>query len=142
MALSRLMVGAHALCYINGKLYGRVASVDVDSATPHREVQSVDVLTPAELIPQAAKLMGSMSIYRIHGDGGIQATGMIPTWHDLTRGKYFSVLVVDRFSDTTFFRADACSCVGEKWRIGRGYVMGQISFKGLTWNNESQASAT
>ncbi len=142
MGVSRLMVGAHALCYINGRLYGRCAGVDVTSTTPHREVQPVDVLTPAELVPQAAKMAGSMSVFRIHGDGGVQATGMIPTWHDLTRGKYFSILIVDRFSDTTFFRADACSCVGETWRIGRGHVMGQIAFKALTWNNETQASAT
>jgi hypothetical protein len=142
MALSRLMVGAHALVHINGRLYGRVASIDVDSSTPHREVQPVDVLTPAELIPQAAKLSGSMQVYRIHGDGGIQATGMIPTWRDLTRGKYFSILITDRFSDTTFFRADACSCTGDRWRIARGYVMGQISFKGLAWTNETEPSAT
>jgi hypothetical protein len=142
MGMSRLFVGAHALVYINGKLYGRVAGVEVDSTTPHREVQPVDVLTPAELVPQAAKLAGNMSVFRIHGDGGIQATGMIPVWRNLTRGKYFSILITDRFSGTTFFRADACSCTRESWRIGRGYVMGQISFKGLDWSNETEPSAT
>lgn len=141
MGLSRLMVGAHALCHINGRLFGRVADISVESDSPHREVHCVDTLEPAELVAQALRGGGQMAIYRIHGDGGIQATGMIPAWRDVTRAKYFSILITDRFSDTVFFRADACSVLKESWRVGRGYVMGSVAFKILSWGNEVQPSS-
>lgn len=142
MGLSRLQVGAQTLVYINGRLFGRCADVGYESNTPQRFVQPIDVIVPAELVPGAAKASGTISIYRLHGDGGIQAAGMIPTWRDLMRAKYFSILVIDRFSDTVTFRADACSVTREAWRHGRGYVMGQIAFDVLAWNNETEPSAT
>lgn len=141
MGLSRLQVGAHTLCHINSKLFGRVASISYKSSTPRRKIRCIDTLLTPELVPLAVEVSGTMTIYRLHGDGGIQAAGMIPTWTQLTRGKYFSLLITDRLSDTTTFRVDACEVLGESWEHGRGYSMGTVQFEGLQWQNETQPVA-
>lgn len=137
MGLSRLQVGAQTLVHINSRPFGRVAEISYKSSTPRRKVRCIDTLLTPELIPLAVEVSGSMTIYRLHGDGGVQAAGMIPTWEQLTRGKYFSILITDRLSDTTTFRADACEVIAESWQHGRGYIMGQIMFEGLAWSNET-----
>jgi hypothetical protein len=134
---SRLLVGAHVIVYINGTAYGRVADMGWSEETPRREIRGVDSLTPFELVQSGAVCRGNMSIFRLHADGGIEATGMKATWRDLTKEKYFSILVLDRSTDTVVFQADKCSVVSQSWRVGRGYVMGAINFSTMSWNNET-----
>lgn len=141
MARSRLLTGAQTLVYINGQLFGRIADISWSSETPQSEKKVVDWMPPWELVPQGASVRGVMTIYRIHKDGGIEGAGMTANWNDLTRQKYFSVMVLDRVTDTVLFQADKCSVTGQSWRIGRGYVMGNINFTGLYWNNETSPSA-
>jgi hypothetical protein len=140
MARSPLLTGAQVLCYINSRAFGRVADLGWTSDTPLEELRVVDVLEPVELIPQGVSVRGQLSIYRLRQDGGLQAAGMVATWADLTRQKYFSILVVDRVTDTVIFRADKCMVGSESWRFGKGYVMGQVSFQGLGWSNETEPS--
>lgn len=138
MARSNLVVGAHTLVYINGTAFGRVADLSWNSATPKRALQTIDTLIPMELVPLATALSGNLTIYRLHKDGGIEAAGMAATYADLTREKYFSIMVIDRVTDTVMFQADQCSTESQSWRNGKGYVMGSIAFKGLKFNNETQ----
>jgi hypothetical protein len=135
--VNRLVVGSHVIVYINGQIYARVADFSYAMATPQKLVHGIDTLLPIETIPTSAEVKGTMSIYRTHGDGGIEARGMIATWDDLTRGKYFTIDVVDRASDTSMFRADRCVVQDQSWRVARGFVMGQISFSALNWSNET-----
>jgi hypothetical protein len=51
--------------------------------------------------------------------------------------KYFSIRVVDRTNEVTIFQADRCSVVSQNWSIQRGYVMGTVQFRALTWSNET-----
>lgn len=140
MARSRLVVGAHVVCYVNNRMFGRVADIEWDSATPRKESRCVDTLKPAELMPEAVSVNGQMTIYRLHNDGGIEAAGMVATWADLPREKYFSLLILDRVTDTVIFRADECSVEHQSWKAQKGYVMGRIRFKGLDWSNETAPS--
>lgn len=137
-----LLVGAHARCYLNNQPFGRIADFSWDDNTPRKEIKVCDYLPPWELLQTGASVRCNASIYRIHMDGGIEGAGMrAPSWLDLPREKYFSFLVLDRLTDTVLFRADKCSVEHQSWRIGRGYVMGTVSFLGLLWENETQQSS-
>lgn len=140
MARSRLVVGAQVVVYINGAPYGRVADFGWSDNSPRKEVACVDWLGPWELIPTSTRVQGNMTIYRLHRDGGIEASGMKATWRDVPREKYFSVLVLDRSTDTVIFQANKCSINSQSWRVGKGYVMGTINFTALEWNNETPDS--
>lgn len=142
MARARTVVAAHCVVYVNGRLFGRVASLGFSAETPQRELRVIDTLEPAELIPQGASVRGSLTIYRLHRDGGIEAAGLAAAWADMTRQKYFSLMVVDRVTDTVLFRADRCATAAQSWNVGRGFVMGTVAFVGLNWSNETVPAPT
>jgi hypothetical protein len=121
-------------------MFGRTADIKWTSSTPQREVHVVDWLPAWELVKQGVSLHGLLTIYRLHKDGGIEAAGMQATWADLVREKYFSIMVLDRYTDTVIFQANRCSVHSQDWRAARGYVMGTIGFQALDWNNETSAS--
>lgn len=142
MARSRIVASPHVVVYVNGKLFGRVASLGFGAETPQRELRVVDTLEPAELIPQGCSVRGNLTIYRLHRDGGIEAAGLAAAWADQTRQKYFSLMVVDRVTDTVLFRADHCATTAQSWNAGRGFVMGTVAFVGLNWSNETVPAPT
>lgn len=142
MAISRLLTGAQVLCYINGGLFGRTAEISWTSNTGRKELRGIDSLEPLELIPTGAAAQGQIKIYKIHKDGGLQGAGLVAHWKDLTKEKYFSIMLLDRVTDTVLFQANRCAVTSEAWNVGRGYVMVSVSFTVLDWNNETQPSST
>ena len=71
--------------------------------------------------------------------GGIEGAGMMPTWQAATRGKYFSILIVDRITDTIIFESKKNSVIRQTWNIPtKGYVTGTIAFKGLLYGNNTE----
>lgn len=141
MAKGRLVVGAHVLVYVNSRPFGRCAEFEHESDTPARPVKCVDSVIPAEQIPLAVSFSGSMQIYRLHQDGGIEQAGLTATWQDLPREKYFSIVVLDRLTQTTLFRADRCKVLRQRWSMRKGFVMGSVQFTGIIWNNATEPSA-
>ena len=140
MTRSRLITGAQVVVYVNGSMLGRVASIGIMNSTPRKELHTIDTLEPMELMPQSVSGHGQMQIYRLHQDGGIQALGMAAVWEDVSREKYFSILVLDRATDTTLFRADKCSTISENWTFNRGHIMGDVAFSFVRWSNGMQPS--
>jgi hypothetical protein len=139
MALT--ITGAHCKLYVNGSPYGRVETFEFTETTAHRTVKVVDLMTPWELIPEGVQVTGSMSIYRIHQDGGVEGAGMKAAVPDLARQKYFSILLVDRFTDTVLFRADQCVVLSQTWRAQKGLLKGAVSLQARTWSNEVEATS-
>lgn len=143
MGRSMLTVGAHCRVYINGQPFGRTISGEFFSETPRREVKVLDSFVTYEMIHQGPSTGGQLRVYRSHGDGGAQAAGIVAFAADLSIEKYFSILILDRFSDTTIYRADRCSLNREHWSLPtKGYVTGTLDFKGLDWSNEAQSKLT
>jgi hypothetical protein len=126
--------------YVNGSMLGRVASISVMNSTPRKALYTIDSVEPVELMQQSVSGHGQMSIYRLHQDGGIQALGMAAVWEDVSREKYFSLLILDRATDTVLFQADRCSTISESWSFNRSHVMGDVAFSFLRWSNGMQPS--
>ena len=137
---SGIIVSAATLVLVNSTLFGRVSSLNYTLNTPQKEIRGVDILVPLESTPVACSLSGTISIYRLRRDGGVEAAGMIPTWDSLTRGKYFSLTVIDRRIDNVIFQCSKCSVTSQNWGINpKGMVIGSISFNGIDYINDSQA---
>lgn len=135
---SQLIVGAHVVCYLNGSAYSKVAGMSYQISTPNREIMCVDSVVPAELAPTRVSVSATLQLYRLRGDGGIEAAGMAATWRNHTQAKYFNLMVVDRLSDTVIFQIDQATVESQSWNIGRGFVMGTVTIKGIGWENETQ----
>ncbi len=134
---SKTITGARIMCYINGKLYGRASSFTWNSQTAHRPIYGIDSCDPFELAASTTKISGTMSIYRLIGDGGAQGAGMVPTYEDMPRGRYFNITLIDRGTDSVLFQARYCVVQTESWNVAaKGIVTGQVSFEAIDWNNE------
>ena len=136
---AKTVAGAHILCYINGNLYGRVSNITYNSQTIHRPVYGVDQAEPFELSPSQTKITGTLSVYRLHGDGGSQGAGMSAKYEDIPRGRYFNITLLDRSNDLILFQAKYCVQQSESWSIpAKGIVTGSLNFEAVEFVNESK----
>jgi hypothetical protein len=130
------IAGAHVVCYVNGKLYGRITNFSWSSQTANRPIYVLDTVDPVELAPGQTKISASMNVIRLHGDGGLQGTGMVPNYEQIPNGKYFTFTLIDRLTDLTIFNANYCKIQDESWSVpSKGLVTGSVRFEALEWSN-------
>ena len=131
------VTGAHAALYINGRPFGRVTDFQWNYSTPKRELRGIDVVEPVELAVTSGSISCTFSLLRRIADGGAEGAGMAALMENLPREKYFTVMLLERTTDTVLFRADFASVTSQSWSVpARGRVTGSISFSCLSWNNE------
>ena len=139
MARSPILTGARVAVYVNGVMFGRVSSFRYASDTPRREIRGVDSVIPFELAMTISKVSGSMTVYRLSQDGAAEGAGIVSPLDELTREKYFSIVLIDLVSNTAIFRADMCSAESQTWSFdAKSMVQGTINFTGLTYRNETR----
>lgn len=138
MSASSLVHGARVLCYINGKLFGRVVSFGWNSSTPRKKIHTIDIPHPVEIATTTSDVTWQMSVLRTVGDGGMQGAGVVATAPVLSREKYFTILLLERTSNQTLFRADLCMTDSESWTVAsKELVRGQVTGSGIVWVNEA-----
>jgi hypothetical protein len=139
MSKGYTVTAARVLCYINGRLIGKVTTFRWNIETAKDEIRGVDSAFPFELAPGATRISGTLNLIKLVGDGGAEGLGMTaPEGHAITE-QYFTLALVERLSDTTVFEAPFCSVTSQSWDAqSKGRVEGSISFRALTWNNESR----
>jgi len=137
---TNLVTGARLILYVNGKKFAPVNSFSPVEDSPHREVHGIDSLEPIELVQGPLTCSGMFTIYRQVHDGGVEGAGMKATWDAETRSKYFSILIVDRITDTIIWESRKNSIVRQSWNFpAKGYVTGNIMFKGLSYGNGTES---
>lgn len=135
--LPRVIVAARAVVYINGKLYSKVTGFRWNSSTPLRAIHGIDNPVAYELAPTVARMTGTMALIRTSGDGGLEGPGITAQFADIPRQKYFTLLLLDRATDTVLFRADQCMVSGQSWDLPvKGLMTGTLDFEGIVWSNE------
>lgn len=139
---ARVITGARVICYINGVFFGRVFGFNWESMTPQKEIFALDQTEAYELADTTARCSGSMQLYRTVGDGGAQGMGVTNQYPDLSRSKYFTIVLVERNSNTVIFQANRCKVERESWNVPlKNFVTGQLEFKALDWTNEIMPAA-
>lgn len=134
----KIVVAAKVLVYINGKLFGRCTSFSWASATPHKKIRTVDIQWPVELASTTTEIVWTMGLLRTIGDGGLQGAGVVAPQAVLSKEKYFTLLLIERTSNLTLFRADMCAVDAENWTItAKGLMAGQANGSAIIWNNET-----
>lgn len=135
---SRVVTGARVRVYINGRLLGRVWKFNFSANTPVDPIQGIDSSLPYELAPTVSHITGTLALYRLAGDGGIEGPGMAAIVQDILKQKYFTLMVVERVTDTVIFRADQCMVTMQNWDVAAaGRMNGTVQFQGIAWNNET-----
>lgn len=134
----KLVSAPRVLVYINGKLFGRVASFTWTSATPRRRIHTVDIAQPVELAATSIDVSWQMGVLRTVGDGGAQGAGIVADGVNVIKERYFTILLLERQTNLVLFEADFCNTDTETWTVAaKGLMFGQISGSGLAWTNEA-----
>jgi len=136
---SRLTVGAHILCFINGSFFGHVTQISWESVTPHNAKAGLDSLIPYELIPVQAVVSGKISVLKQGRDGGLEGRGITAPFRHLAQERYFSILIVDRKTGQRLHRADHCKVTDQSWSYAaKDRVHGSFGFRGISWEGEAE----
>lgn len=123
--------------YFNGNRYGVINNFSYNSETAHTEIFEIDSLDAVEISPTANRVEGTFDIYRTTTDGGVEGFGISQNFSDITRGRYFTIQIIDRANDVVVFAAMQCRVITQRWSMkSKDLVMGSISFKGIEWYNE------
>lgn len=137
MGRAKVVASAAVICHVNGKPYGRVRDFQFTSGTPRKVQYGLDSTEPYELIPTTTKVVGRLTLFRTSGDAGAEGAGMTSRYEEFPREKYFSLMLIERGSDTTLFEARYCSVTSQTWTVPeKGIVTGTIEFEALDWSNE------
>lgn len=132
MADSRIITGAHAVCYINGRVWGQVTSFSWSEQRPHRVVRGIDDAIAADLVPGPVTTIATIGLVRRKRDAGAEGAGLTVPLQDLTRERYVSVLLVDRTSDVVLFRADRARATSQAWEVRpKGVMAGTVAIEAL-----------
>lgn len=138
MPRPKLITAPRLVIYVNSKMFGVVNSFSLKSSTPRKKTRTIDVLHPLELAVTGIDVSFTMGLVRVGGDGGLQGQGLVAKFADLSRAKYFSILVRDRLLDLPFFSAEMCEVEGEEWSVNaKGLLQGTVSCTAVVWTNET-----
>lgn len=134
---SKLIVSAQVMLYVNGSTFSNCSGFDYTTDTPRVEKYGIDSLHPFELVPAGTSCSGSLQLYRRLGDGGAAGAGIVGTYSEVPKEKYFSLALLEIRHGLILFEANRCSCLSETWgSMTKDYLRGRISFKALEWSNE------
>ncbi len=137
MSRAKTIVTAGVLLYVNNRPYGQVRSFRFSSQTARNPIYGIDSIDPFELAPTITKVSGSIGLVRTLFDGGAEGAGLTASFEQLPREKYFSIMLIEKASDTVLFRADYCSVTNQNWMFeSKEIVRGDVEFEALTWSNE------
>lgn len=141
MSSSITLRGPDVKIYINGQLFSAVTALRFAAATGRHAIIGIDQSTPFELAPGSQKISGSIEVLRIHNSGGLEGAGITAPSSQLLLEKYFSLTVVDRFSNSILLQVDEAAVIDQNWSmVARGLVSGSFTFEGIGWVNEADFS--
>jgi hypothetical protein len=134
---SFLLTGAHIIAFVNASPFARVSSISLSLDSPKKKLHCIDTPLPVELIPLTLDVSGTMTVFKLKKDLGLEGVGMVPTWANYNFGKYFDLAILDRSTDSIIFHLLDCSVEGQRWNMTtKGYLIGNVNFSGLYYNND------
>lgn len=138
---SRIITGASAKLYVNGRPYALVTSYSFTIDYNVEQLRGVDFPLPFELAPGAVSVTGTMSLERLAGKGGSRGAGLTVQVTDVARQQYFSILLIERQTKTAVFKCDFCLSQNESWTVGaKGRMTGNLSLVGIGFSDDSSSA--
>lgn len=138
MANSLIVTGALCRLYVNNKVFSVTQSVSVEIDTGTISTYGINSPYPQEIAQGAGQnsVKGSVKGVRVKNSGGLQGSGLLPLFSDLSSGNYVSLRLEDRSTGETIWSVpkSMVSNVSESVQT-RGIYLVSFSFIGqiLFW---------
>jgi hypothetical protein len=129
---SVVLKGAEVKCYVSGKLYAEVQSIQYTIDYGEKEIYGIDSQFPQEIAPGRVSVQGTVSGLVIKNLGGLQAYDLRTKINEILFGPYTSLRLKDRHSDKDLFWLPQMKVTSEQTSIqAKGVVKVSFSFKGI-----------
>ncbi len=131
-----IITGPHVIVYVNGKPFAHAAAFSYEESKPQKPIYGVDTLLPLDMVPGPLSYSAQLQMYRMRKLGGIEGDGLAPSWAAATRGKYFSLMLIDRATQDVLFEGHKNVVTGQSWNVATKSIMtGSVNFTGLFYAN-------
>jgi hypothetical protein len=137
MAASSTVRAVDLILYINGKVFGVATSMNWEISTGSKAIRGIDQDFPFELAPGSSMVRGSVECMRQHDDAGVEGFGIVAIQDKLSNGRYFSLQLIDRETDSVVLQVLKASLTSQQWRVqAKGVLTGSFSWEALQYSNE------
>lgn len=132
MSQSVVLKGAEVKCYVGGKLYSEVRSIQYTIDYGETEIFGIDSQFAQEIAPGRVQVQGTVSGLQIKMVGGLQAYDLRTKINEILHGPYVSLRLKDRHSDSDLFFLPQMKVTSESVSIAaKGVVTVSFQFKGI-----------
>ncbi len=132
MSQSVVLKGAEVKCYMSGKLYAEVQSIQYTIDYGEQEIYGIDSQFPQEIAPGRVSVQGTVTGLVIKNLGGLQAYDLRSKINEILHAPYTSLRLKDRFSDSDLLWLPEMKVVNEQVSIqAKGVVKITFTFKGI-----------
>lgn len=139
--MSNVLTGPDLKLYINNRPFGKAVSVAWRIHNGVHAIRTVDDLLPAELADGPITVSGSVEVIRLRNDGGLEGQGLVALPAEHTLGKYITIHVLDRRSDSIVFQTGKVRVTDQSWQARpRSLLLGTFTFEGIGYVNETASS--
>lgn len=137
----KTITGPGLKVYINGIPFGIAKSISWATNAGRKPIYGIDSVQPIELIPGQQLVSGSISLLRLHNDGGLEGRNIAAPDRYIALEKYIDILVIDRLTGQPVLKVDQAAVNAQNWSVNeKGLLEGNFDWEGLDWENESMFS--
>jgi hypothetical protein len=134
---TRVLKGADLKVFVNHKPFGLASDLSWQASNGRHSIYGIDQAEAFEIAEGQVSVTGSLTVYRLRADGGMEGYGLIAPGSFFTWEKYISIMLVDRLTDRVVFQADKCLVRLQSWAASsRGILVGTMSFEAISWSND------
>jgi hypothetical protein len=103
----------------------------------NRRRGELDSNTAVELVPTAYTVQGSMDIYRLINDGGVEGRDVMASQQYSARQRYVSIKLENRLTKEIIFESNYTRFTDQNWDYkAKALVVGTLAFECLNWSSD------
>lgn len=136
--IKKTIVGSDVKLYVNNRLLGIVPSFSYSISTGVEPIRGIDDPMPQELAETIVTISGTMQVYRLRNDGGVEGRGLMALPAKVELEKYITMALVDIFTDKVIFQTNRARISSQQWQVASKQVIsGTLSFLAIGYVNET-----
>jgi len=131
MSQIQTLTGAQCKVYIGGTLYP-ADSIQYTLDYGEQEIYGIDSVYPQEIATSRVSVQGSISGFKLHGDGGLQGGNIRPLIKDILKAPYLSLRIQNRKTKVDILFVPNIKVTREQVTINaKNTVKVNFNFKGI-----------
>lgn len=131
------ITGSNIIVYINGIPFAQSTGFKYSVNYSRKNLMSIDSLLPVEITPGIITVTGSVGFIKIHYDGGIEGSNVVPTIENIPNEKYITISLVDLSNGLMIFHVNQAMVQNQALSMSpKSILSGTFAFSAIGYQNE------